>query len=270
MTGLNLALRLLDPIPTLGDARMKLLDLPLDPAQLLEVIYDPKWLEPLLKGALADVRPFNATEFECIPSVQAPQRRLDDDRRHDNTGGLRTFVAVSPQHRDAAERLVRKRYESRGYRFYSEAMDFDTPMANDQRVVTLLAEDGGKALGTVTIRVDSTQGLLAQQSYGSEIEGMRNQGHTIGEVVKLAVEEGADWKSVLNALLQSAYLVAHRFLALTDLFIEVNPRHVRFYQRVFGFVVASAESVCDRVGAPSVLLRLELDEFSRKLQFAQA
>ena len=245
---------------------MKLLDLPLDQAWPLEVIYNPNWLDPLLKGALAgaDVRPFNAAIFESIPSVRAPQWRPD------NTGGLRTLVAVSPQHRYAAERLVRKRYESRGYKFYSEATDFDSPMAKDQRV-TLLAEDGGKALGTVTIRVvDATQGLLAQQSHGSEIEGMRNQGHTIGEVVKLAVEEGADWKSVLNALLQSAYLVAHRFLALTDLFIEVNPRHVRFYQRVFGFVVASAERMCERVGAPSVLLRLELDEFSRKLQFAQA
>jgi hypothetical protein len=256
---------------------MKLLDLPFDQAQPIEVIYKPKWLDPLLKGALVGVRPFDdAAKFESIPGVQAPQRRQDgdrrqdDDRRQDNTGGLRTLVAVTPQHRDAAERLVRKRYESRGYRFYSEAMDFDSPIAKD-RHVTLLAEDGGKVLGTVTIRVaDATQGLLAQKSYGSEIEGMCDQGHSIGEVVKLAVEDGADWKAVLNALLQATYLVARTFLALTDLFIEVNPRHVRFYQRVFGFVVASAESMCERVGAPSVLLRLNLDEFSRKLQFAQA
>ena len=249
---------------------MQLLDRPIDQAQPLDVMYNPKWLEPLLKGALARATPVNATKFESFPSVQVPQRRLDDDRRLNNTGGLRTVVAVSPQHRDAAERLVRKRYESRGYKFYSEAMDFDNPVANDQRV-TLLAEDGGKALGTVTIRVvDPTQRLLAQQSHGSEIEGMRKQRQTIGEVVKLAVEQGADWKPVLNALLQSTYLVAHTVLALTDLFIEVNPRHVRFYERVFGFVVASAERMCDRVGAPSVLLRLELNEFSRKLQFAQA
>lgn len=245
---------------------MKLSDLPLDLAQPLEIIYNAKWLEPLLKGALAGagVKPFKAEIFESIPSVQAPQRRQGD------TGSLRTLVAVSPQHRDAAERLVRKRYESRGYKFYSEPTDVDSPVAKDQ-LVTLLAENGGKALGTVTIRVvDATQELLAQQSHCSEIEGLRNQGHSIGEVVKLAVEEGADWKLVLNALLQSTYLVAHSFLALTDLFIEVNPRHVRFYQRIFGFVIASAEGVCDRVGAPSVLLRLELDEFSRKLQFAQA
>lgn len=246
---------------------MKLLDLPFDQAEPLEIVYNSMWLGPLLKGAVAADRPFNAAKFEGILSAQAPQRRQDDQG---DTGRLRTLVAVSPQHRDAAERLVRKRYESRGYKFYSEATDFDGPAAKGKRV-TLLAEDGGKALGTVTIRVaDATQGLLAQQSYGSEIEGMRNQGHSIGEVVKLAVEDGADWKAVLNALLQATYLVARSFLALTDLFIEVNPRHVRFYQRVFGFIVASTESMCDRVGAPSVLLRLDLDEFSRKLQFAQA
>ncbi len=244
---------------------MKLLDLPLDQAQPLEVFYDPKWIEPLLKGALAGVMPSNVANFESIPSVQASQRRKDN-----NTSGLRTFVAVSPKHRDAAERLVRKRYESKGYKFYSEASDFDSPVAEDQHV-TLLADVGGKALGTVTIRVaDAAQGLLAQHSYESEIEGMRIQGHAIGEVVKLAVEEGADWKMVLNALLQATYLVAHRFLALTDLIIEVNPRHVRFYKQVFGFVVASAECICERVGAPSVLLRLELEEFSRRLQLCQA
>ncbi len=244
---------------------MKLLDLPFDQAESLEIVYSTMWLDPLLKGAVAGDRPINnAAKFERIPNVQVPQRRQGDE------GRLRTLVAVSPQHRQAAERLVRKRYESRGYKFYSEATDFDSPVAKDRRL-TLLAEDGGKALGTVTIRVaDATQGLLAQQSYGFQIEGMRNQGHNIGEVVKLAVEDGADWKAVLNALLQATYLVAHSFLALTDLFIEVNPRHVRFYQRVFGFIVESTESMCDRVGAPSVLLRLDLDEFSRKLQFAQA
>jgi hypothetical protein len=48
----------------------------------------------------------------------------------------------------------------------------------------------------------------------------------------------------------------------------VNPRHVRFYRRVFGFAVAAAERVCERVGAPSVLLRLDLECFGRRLQLA--
>jgi hypothetical protein len=37
---------------------------------------------------------------------------------------------------------------------------------------------------------------------------------------------------------------------------------------VFGFVVAAAERFCERAGAPSVLLCLDLETFGRKLQRA--
>jgi len=43
-------------------------------------------------------------------------------------------------------------------------------------------------------------------------------------------------------------------------FIEVNPRHVRFYSKLLGFVATAGERFCERVQAPSVLLRLELKE----------
>ncbi len=135
--------------------------------------------------------------------------------------------------------------------------------------VTLLAEDGGRLLGTLTVRPDSSQGLLAEESYSAEIERLRGEGSRVGELVKLAVEEGVDWKAALNALVQSAYLVTVVH-ALTDVLIEVNPRHVRFYERVFGFVVAAAERICARAGAPSVLLRLDLVQFGRRLELSAA
>ena len=86
--------------------------------------------------------------------------------------------------------------------------------------------------------------------------------------MKLAVEEGADWREALDSLVHSAYVVTRLLHGLTDVVIEVNPRHVRFYQRVFGFTVAAAERVCVRAGAPAVLLRLDLEQFGRKLQLA--
>ena len=227
-----------------------------------EILCNAKWLGPLIKGSSpARGSPVAAQQLEFISHIEIP-------RRPEETG-LRTLVAVSSEHRDAAELLVRRRYAQRGYSLFpAEELDLVSPGIKAQGM-TLLAEEGGKILGTVTIRSDSSQGLLAEESYGTEIESVRRQGCRIGEVTKLAVEEGADWKSVLNALMQSTYLVAHDVLTLTDLIIEVNPRHVGFYRRVFGFMVASAQSMCSRVGAPSVLLRLELDEFSRRLQLSQ-
>jgi len=55
-------------------------------------------------------------------------------------------------------------------------------------------------------------------------------------------------------------------LAVTDAFVEVNPRHVSFYRRAFGFLVASEERMCERVKAPAVLLRLRLEALEAQMQ----
>ena len=180
------------------------------------------------------------------------------------------MVAILPEQLRAAEHLVRRRYAWRGYQT-SWTHDFDGPASYAQgQPVTLLAEERGRLLGTLTVRPDSTHGLLAEQSYRTEIERLRSEGRRIGELVKLAVEEGVDWKAALNALVQSAYLITRAVHALTDVLIEVNPRHVRFYQRVFGFVVAASERICARAGAPSVQMRLDVAQFGRTLELSAA
>lgn len=181
--------------------------------------------------------------------------------------GWRTWIAVREEQMRAAEELVRRRYAWRGYQVSSVQSPDTAASATPPRIV-LLAESAGRMVGTLTVRPDATHGLLAEGTYADEIAGMRRDGHRIGELVKLAVEEGADWKAVLDSLVQSAYMITRVVLALTDVVIEVNPRHVRFYQRVFGFVVAASERVCERVGAPAVLLRLDLEQFGRRLQLA--
>jgi hypothetical protein len=182
-------------------------------------------------------------------------------------GGWRTWIAVRQDQVLAAEDLVRRRYAWRGYRLGAEATAAQRGTQCSPRI-TLLAENRGQLIGTLTVRPDSPEGLLAEETYADEIARMRRDGHRLGELVKLAVEEGADWKQALDSLVQSAYVITHVVHALTDVVIEVNPRHVRFYQRVFGFVVAAAERVCERAGAPAVLLRLDLEQFARRLQLA--
>ena len=66
-------------------------------------------------------------------------------------------------------------------------------------------------------------------------------------------------------MLSLAHLVARKVHEVTDVFIEVNPRHVAFYSRALGFVVAAGERICERVRAPSVLLRAELDVLEERL-----
>lgn len=178
---------------------------------------------------------------------------------------LRMRVAVAAEQRAAAEELVRRRYAWRGYRIGSSGEGADTA----EHLVTILAEGGQGLVGTLTVRPDSPDGLLAETTYGREIESLREGGSRIGELTRLALEKGVDWKEALDALVQAAWTVARVVHKLTDVVIEVNPRHVRFYERVFGFVQMASGSVCSRVGAPSVLLRLDLNAFALRMQDAR-
>lgn len=224
---------------------MNLQDVAPQPLKPLEMTHDTRWMEVLMVKPSARVVP--------MPPIASH-------------GEWRTSIAVRPEQVLAAEELLSRRYAWRGYpaprgQCNPGSDEVDVP-------VMLLAERAGKLMGTLTVRPDSAQGLLAEQTYGDEIGQLRCKGRRLGELGKLALEEGVDWKAALDALVQSAYLVARVMHRLTDVVIEVNPRHARFYQRVFGFAVAADERMCERVCAPSVLLHLETEHFGRKLQLA--
>jgi len=173
---------------------------------------------------------------------------------------VRAKVALCREQVDAAEDLVRRRYAWRGYSLGCESRSSTAPL------VTLLAQSGEHLLGTLTVRPGGSLGLFAEHSYRAEIDALRQAGRRVGELIRLAMEEGADWKPALEALVRSAYVVTRFMHALTDVVIEVNPRHARFYERIFGFIVAAPERFCSRVGAPSVLMRLDLEQFGLRLQ----
>jgi hypothetical protein len=226
---------------------MNLPDLAAEHAKPLEIIHETRWMDALMNRTAAPA--------VSVPSISS-------------RAGWRTSIAVRADHMTAADDLVSRRYAWRGYRMAPSKAACASREAQGSPRVVLLAQHGGHLMGTLTVRPDSPQGLFAEQSYFDEIHAMRRDGHRLGELVKLAVEEGADWKAALDALVQSAYLITRVVNSLTDVVIEVNPRHVRFYQRVFGFAVAASERFCERVRAPSVLLRLDLEQFGRRLQLA--
>jgi len=250
------------PTTTLDRRVMKLPDLPQDHAQPVEIIYNAHWLDSLLKESRSGRgSEAHMPKRKFILDTSAQQRARD--------GSLRTVIAVSPSQHDAVERLVRRRYAWRGYNLPQTGTADDVAALHPEPTrVTLLAEDRGTLVGTLTLGLDSPRGLMAEQTYGEEIERVRSQSRKVGELVRLAMAQGVDWKSVLDALVQASYRAARVVHAMTDLFIEVNPRHVRFYQRVFGFAAATAERQCARVGAPSVLMHLDLEQFGQRLNLS--
>ena len=176
---------------------------------------------------------------------------------------VRASIARSKQKLDEATRLIHARYAWRGYA--TSASDA-FPACEDRCTLTLIAESNSAIVGTMTMGLDGPRGLFADESYSEEVSAVRSQGRRVCELGRLALAEQADTRTVLSTLFGLAYGVGKALQGVTDVFIEVNPRHVGFYRRVFGFGVDAGERFCERVQAPAVLLRTSVDELEARLR----
>jgi hypothetical protein len=188
------------------------------------------------------------------------RRREHPPSAGDERGGLAASIARSPDELRAAATLVESRYAARGYRL----------SADDGKLrpsVALIATESNRMVGTLTLGFDGPRRLAADESYGEVVDAVRRAGRGVCELTRLALttDADADSRSVLSALFGAAYLVGRRLHSVTDVFVEVNPRHAAFYRRLFGFVVAAGQRVCPRVMAPAVLLRLEIEWLEARL-----
>jgi GNAT superfamily N-acetyltransferase len=154
--------------------------------------------------------------------------------------------------------LINSRYAWRGYRVPREE-----PAPSE---LTLVATQYGSAVGTLTLRFDGPARLRADESYREEIDAARSAGRCVCELGRFAVAPDAQSKAVIAALFGRVRAIVRGRREVTDVFVEVNPRHVAFYRRGFGFEVAAEGRLCPRVLAPSVLLRLEVAAFERRMR----
>jgi len=161
-----------------------------------------------------------------------------------------------------AEILVSDRYAWRGYCSLQQ-MD-DVP--REQSEVALLAWSESGAVGTMTIGIDNGTGLQADQTYAEKLDALRAQGRTVCEFTRFAVSAVADSKATISGLFDLSYVLGRRMLGVSDVVVEVNPRHVGFYRRAFGFKSISDVRTCERVNAPAVLLRLDVAELEGRMR----
>lgn len=155
-------------------------------------------------------------------------------------------LAGAPQARRDAGNLVQQRYASRGYR--------TSARMSNPNVCTFAAYNEGKVAGTVSLRLDSEDGLAADELYRPEIDAMRGKNQKLCEFTRLAVETSAASRAVLAGLFHTAYLFAQNVRGFDFVVIEVNPRHVGYYRRSLGFEILGGERHNFRVNAPAVLM----------------
>ena len=166
-------------------------------------------------------------------------------------------LANSEGRRESADLLIKKMYSWRGY-------DTASALNDEPNRITLMADLKGRIIGTLTIGLDSSAGLLVDQLYQDEIDRLRQESRMVCEFTKLAVDQDSHSKRVLAALFHLAFIYAHRIHGATDLVIEINPRHAVFYRRMLGFTQLGEERMCPRVNAPALLLRLTCEYVAEK------
>lgn len=180
----------------------------------------------------------------------------------DGAPGPRRFkikVADQKERRGLVDSLLKSRYGWRGY----QAVGLPT----DPTVTkfTLAAMEEGSSIGTITVSFDSPQKLSCDDAFSPEVDAMRREGRKLCEFTKLAVDPITGTKRVLSALFHVAYVVAHRIRKYDTLVIEVNPRHVRYYERMLGFRVIAPARMNRSVNAPAVLLVADFSYIVRQI-----
>ncbi|MDO8418972.1 MAG: long-chain N-acyl amino acid synthase [Rubrivivax sp.] len=168
-------------------------------------------------------------------------------------------TADTQDRRRDASRLIRQRYSWRGYR------NVTLPLEQRAQRYTLTAVDRSQVLGTITVGLDGPEGLNCDDLFRDEVSALRAEGLRLCEFTRLAVDAATQSRQVLAALFHAAYLVAYRIGGFDRLLIEVNPRHVRVYERMFGACVVGAQRHHPGVDAPAVLLSLDLADIAAQL-----
>ena len=161
--------------------------------------------------------------------------------------------------RNRANMLLNRMYSWRGY-----GANHRLPTAPN--CVTFTASSGEDVIGTLTLRVDSPGGLAADQTFGDEIERFRKApGARLCELTKFAFDTSSPARPRLGALFHIIFIYGSMHYDCTDLFIEVNPRHARFYEAMLGFTRVGAARTNEEVDAPSQLMWLNVGAIRRQI-----
>lgn len=168
---------------------------------------------------------------------------------NDDSYGIR--LTDTSDGRNTASMLINRMYAWRGY-------VGDHRPTDDPNRITLTATDKGDVVGTLSIGIDSEAGLMADEIFKEELDAHRARGARLCEFTKFAFDPSVRSKTALANVFHLAVIYARDLHGCTDIIIEVNPRHRRFYERMLGFRKEGELKTNPRVDAPAYLLRVNL------------
>jgi hypothetical protein len=158
------------------------------------------------------------------------------------------------ENRMKAVSLINRRYAWRGY-------GSNQKLSGRKNETTFTAWFDGSLIGTITLVADSDRGLAVDTTFPSEMQFFRGKANArLCELKKFAVDcrSTKHSKAVLASLFHFVFIFGTTNFLGTDLFIEVNPRHIAFYDRMLGFERVGGLKTNEDVNAPSQLMWLSV------------
>lgn len=193
--------------------------------------------------------PFTPDEEDLAELVE-----LEDESRNQ----FKIFAVRPAADSVSAAELLRRRYAWRGYSVQPVAQ-------RPRRCITLTALLEGRTVATITAALDCAEGLYVENLYPDCVRELRREGRRLCEFTRLAVDESVRSQALLGAIFHVACMYVLELHRCDDALIEVNPRHVRFYEQMLGFTCAAEQRLDSSVNAPAVLMRLDLEHSAREI-----
>ena len=172
-------------------------------------------------------------------------------------GAFKIRLARPPEPHHPAGAHVQKVYPRTGY--------LASATQTHPSICTFTAYDEGRLAGTVSLRLDSKDGLFADKLYKREIDALRREGRRVCEFSRLAVDTSRVSRPVLAGLFHTVLLYAQRIHGFDYIVIEVNPRHVGYYRHVLWFDVIGPQRRNARAHAPAVLMGVSFQKVGDNL-----
>ncbi len=195
---------------------------------------------------------------------RSAKNRIRTEPTHPEESQISSTIGISSASTEmemqGALALLNRKYAARGYGNTHMILSGST-------YKTFIATADSGIVGTATLNVDSEAGMAADAQFRDEINIFRRDPKVKAcEITKLAFEVDLPSKPVLAALFCAVFQYNQRHHKCTDLFIEVNPRHRRFYQALLGLRDCGEVKINPAVDAPSQLMHITALEVQAQIQ----
>lgn len=204
-----------------------------------------------------------ATRITQVLKQYAPSslKHLTNDFHFGDNNKFKIEIANDLETRSQAYKLLYKTYVEKEFaKPHASKMWYSIFDAHPD-TITIVAKEGKFVRGAITIVIDSPLGLPAEGVFKKEINHLRQQKHSLAEIISLGIDNKTRGGSViLEKLFNFSYLYARGLFNTTKFIITINPRHSLFYTKKLLFKKKGELKEYKKVsGNPAAFLQLDLN-----------